>query len=84
MQKVNIDASTFFQGVNVLFNDDIDKNTVIIMDRRLMQFWILPSETRYIEVPYIQEQTTDLIYETMHTMDIVPIYCSMWVKFKSA
>lgn len=66
-----------FMGVQVLFSDDMDRGTAIIMHRDMFQFWILPTETRYNVVPYTNEETTDYVYETMHSLDVVPIYCSM-------
>lgn len=66
-----------FLGVKVLFSEDIDAGTAIIMHRDMFQFWILPTETRYNVIPYTNEETTDYVYETMHSLDVVPIYCSM-------
>lgn len=74
----------FFQGVKVLFNDDIDKNNALILHKDLLQFWVLPSETRHYQVGYIQEETIDYIYETRHSLDVVPIYSNMWIQFKAA
>lgn len=75
-----IDKARFFHGVTVLMNNDIDKDNALIMHKDFLQFWILPQETRYNVIPYPREETTDYIYETMHTMDIIPIMCSMWVQ----
>lgn len=80
--KATFDISQF-EGVNVLFCDDIDTNEALLFHKDLLQFWILPSETRYLTIPYEHEETTDYFYETRHTMDVVPIYPRIWFKLKA-
>lgn len=74
----------FFLGARVLFSDDMDTNEALIMHHKLIQAFVLPSETRYYEIPYKQEETVDYFYETRHTIDLVSIYPRIWVQFKSA
>lgn len=61
----------------------IDPGEALIVQEGLIQCWILPQLIKYDVYDYSNEATRDFIYEMGHTIDVVPVFCSMYLKLKA-
>lgn len=70
-----------FYGVEVQFCDYMDKNTAYLIERDMIQFWILPELSKNRVEPY-GEGTVDYISEFGHSVDMIDIYHNIYIKHK--
>lgn len=76
-------AESMFPG-ELISSDLLDSGEGFIIQKSLIQCWILPQLTKYGVYNYENEATRDYIYEFGHTVDKVDIFSSIWFKIKSA
>lgn len=73
-----------FPGTLVL-TDLLDDDEAIILQKDLIQVWILPQLIRYGTYNYDNpgENTRDFVYELSHSLDLVEIFSSAYLKLKA-
>lgn len=70
-----------FRGVAVELVDCMDENTAYIIERDMIQFWVIPELAKNRVEPY-GEGTVDYITEYAHSMEMIDIYHNIYVKHK--
>lgn len=78
---INIDD---FPG-KLILTDLLDDDEAIILQKDLIQVWILPQLIRYGTYNYDNpgENTRDFVYELSHSLDLVEIFSSAYLKLKA-
>lgn len=59
----------------------MDDNTAYIIEKDMIQFWVIPELIRNRVEPYA-EGTRDYITEYAHSMEMIDIYHNIYVKHK--
>lgn len=70
-----------FRGVEVQLVDCMDENTAYIIERDMIQFWVIPELAKNRVEPY-GEGTVDYITEYAHSMEMIDIYHNIYIKHK--
>lgn len=73
-----------FPGTLIL-TDLLDDDEAIVLQKDLIQVWILPQLIRYGSYNYDNpgENTRDFVYEMSHSLDLVEIFSSAYFKLKA-
>lgn len=71
-----------FNGVKVELVECMDENTAYIIEKDMIQFWVIPELIRNRVEPYA-EGTTDYITEYAHTMEMIDIYHNIYIAHKA-
>lgn len=70
-----------FSGVRVELVECMDDNTAYIIEKDMIQFWVIPELIRNRVEPYA-EGTRDYITEYAHSMEMIDIYHNIYIKHK--